>query len=435
MRILYELYNLSLPSGTGIATYARNLCKTSKELGYDIGGLLHTNRRLRLGDPQSTEAGLFSPPGRRKALVGTTLRRMLGAPFGIPTVRLESDKISVQSEQWEKRSGGVQDAYVASRYHEMARLHFQRYGKSARILLDQPPDIFHTTQVIPLSVPGAKNIYTIHDLVPLRMPEATTDDKSYFVNMIRYLAQTADRIVTVSETSRDDIIGLTGVSPEKVVNTYQAVSIPQDLLEIPTNEVEDIVKSFYDLNYKDYYLFYGAIEPKKNLSRLIDAFVASDTRSPLVVVGGLGWQYGADLRKIREHKSRGYLFDGRHLKEDIRIRRLDYVPLLQLISLIRGAKAVLFPSLYEGFGLPVLEAMLLGTPVLTSKGSSLSEVAGDAAVLVDPTDTVDMMRGIRALDGDAELRAELVGRGQAQSAKFSEQAYAERLTKLYEGLL
>jgi glycosyltransferase involved in cell wall biosynthesis len=105
-----------------------------------------------------------------------------------------------------------------------------------------------------------------------------------------------------------------------------------------------------------------------------------------------------------------------------------------LVSLIRGAKAVLFPSLYEGFGLPVLEAMMLGTPVLTSTGGSIPEIAGDAAILVDPYDSRAIASGIARLDSDESLRAELTGRGSKQAALFSEERFKHRLMQVYESL-
>ena len=118
-----------------------------------------------------------------------------------------------------------------------------------------------------------------------------------------------------------------------------------------------------------------------------------------------------------------------------RIVRLDYAPFRLLISLIRGAKAVLFPSLYEGFGLPILESMLLGTPVLSSNTSSVPEVAGDGALLVDPYDARQIADGVRALDDDDSLRAELSERGARRAALFSETAYQERLAAVYAKVL
>ena len=117
-----------------------------------------------------------------------------------------------------------------------------------------------------------------------------------------------------------------------------------------------------------------------------------------------------------------------------RIRQYDYMPFSMLISLIKGAKATLFPSLYEGFGLPVLESMALSTAVLTSTGGALPEVAGDAAIIVDPYDVQAITRGIQALDADSSMRSELELRGVSQADKFSPEAYRARLSMLYSKL-
>ncbi len=113
---------------------------------------------------------------------------------------------------------------------------------------------------------------------------------------------------------------------------------------------------------------------------------------------------------------------------------LDYAPFRLLVNLIRGARAVLFPSLYEGFGLPALEAMLLGTPVVTSNTASMPEVVGDAALTVDPYDVSALVRAIQAVDGDAELRARLAAAGPRRAAQFSPERYAARLEALYARL-
>ena len=169
--------------------------------------------------------------------------------------------------------------------------------------------------------------------------------------------------------------------------------------------------------------------------RLIDAYLASGTKRKLVIAGGLGWEYEHDLDKIRENRSNVLRLEGRRIVPDERIRRLQHLPLFQLTALIRSARAVLFPSLYEGFGLPVLESMLLGTPVLTSNVSSLSEIAGDAAVLVDPTHVSSILAGIQKLDSDDAACADRVARGRVQASKFSTEIYKARLGKVYEDVL
>jgi glycosyltransferase involved in cell wall biosynthesis len=198
--------------------------------------------------------------------------------------------------------------------------------------------------------------------------------------------------------------------------------------------VADEVDTLFQVSKGGYFLFYGALEPKKNVSRLIDAYAASRTQRPLLIAGGLGWQYAGDVEKIEDERFRVWRIDGNTITMERRVRRLPYVPRDQLISLIRGARAVLFPSIYEGFGLPVLEAMQLGTPVMTSNVASLPEIAGDAALLVDPCDVAAMARAIRTLDSDEALCQDLASRGLRRAEHFSPAQYATRIADLYRHL-
>lgn len=435
--VLFELFNSTVPQGTGIATYAHTACAVAADLGYHVEGLFHADRPLDHRDESLTQIDFFDARRRLGVLreMERFLRRQFGVPRGFRARRLPRGDLIVGLDRLGDLLKGLDEAYVATRFMDDSRHHFRRYRRSATLHVPNRPDIFHATQAIPLRVPGARNIYTIHDLVPLRLPQSTLDDKRYFYAMVRHLGRTADRIVTVSEASKRDLVAIAGIPAERIVNTYQAVSFPPALSALSDEEAGHIVQRCFGLEPGGYYLFYGAIEPKKNLGRLIDAYAASGTERPLVVAGGLGWQYEDDLAKLEARKAGGLRRVGKRLVQDERIRRLEYVTLFQLVALIRGARALLFPSLYEGFGLPVLESMLLGTPVVTSRTSSLGEVAGDAALLVEPTDVPEIMRAIQAIDADDALRAALTARGRVRAEFFSMGAYRNRLGRLYEDLL
>jgi hypothetical protein len=123
----------------------------------------------------------------------------------------------------------------------------------------QKPDLFHATQMIPLKVSGAANIYTIHDLVPILLPYTTLDDKKFFLSAVRYLCKSADHIVTVSEKSKADIMALTGIAENRITNTYQAVSIPDRVLSLSEDEVATNIENLFGLEYQQYFLFCGAL--------------------------------------------------------------------------------------------------------------------------------------------------------------------------------
>jgi glycosyltransferase involved in cell wall biosynthesis len=158
--------------------------------------------------------------------------------------------------------------------------------------------------------------------------------------------------------------------------------------------------------------------------------LASDVDVPLVLVVAGGWQNDAEMRLLAEQNE----CEGVRKRAGRGIHRLDYVSFAALVTLIRGARAVIFPSLYEGFGLPVLESMVLGTPVVASRESALPEVAGEAALLVDPYDTDQISRAIATIVSDADLRTELARRGPLQAAKFSVERYRERVAEVYAAL-
>ncbi len=240
----------------------------------------------------------------------------------------------------------------------------QRLRIVARIKVPERPSIFHATHPVPLAVRGCPNIYTIHDLVPLRLPYTTLDNKKYFYRLLTSLARTADHIVTVSEHSRRDIIEFLGIDEGRVTNTYQAVDIPARLLDRTDGEVADDLAKLFGLDFGGYFLFYGAIEPKKNVSRMVDAYAGSGSKLPLIIAGGSGWQNRADLRKIRDERFTNFRIDGNVVRRERQVRRLEFLPHDQLVTLIRGARALLFPSIYEGFGVAVIEAMAVGRPVL-----------------------------------------------------------------------
>ena len=434
--ILYEVNNMALKAGTGIATYARHLGQAAARLGYESHGLIGVEGGLAGRDRRLNEILAFDAARDDVETLLEVALRYARYPFnalgGIRPAEIPLSGLVVgpTAETYKV----FRRLFAATRLTDAAIGHFSIYGQLAQLKLEDKPWLFHATQPVPLAVKGAANVYTIHDLVPLRLPYATLVKKKYFYRMLMELARTADHIVTVSEHSKRDIIEFLGIDERRVTNTYQSVEIPADLLARSDHDVADDLAKLFGLEFGGYFLFYGAIEPKKNVSRLVDAYAASGSKLPLVIAGGGGWQNRGDLRKIRDERFVNFHIDGDIVRRQRKVRRLDYLPRDHLAALIRGARAVLFPSIYEGFGLPVIEAMILGTPVVTSNLSSLPEIAGDAALLVDPYSIEDITRAIRTIEADASLREALAERGRGQARKFSTEAYDGRLRQLYEKL-
>lgn len=427
--VVIDGFNLSLEKGTGVATYARNLSFSLRDMGCDVGVLYGGN--FSAGQPPLLqEISFFDPPSTRRRLMHRVLSQARSAfapnwnrAFRVPVTG------AVITQGFQSRLPYFDTLWNAKNLYDKASVQFELLGVTNRVSIPQKPDLCHWTYPFPVRMAGVPNIYTLHDLVPLRLPYTTLDKKGRYLRLMKWLCQTAEHIVTVSENSRRDIIELLGVDPEKVSNTYQAVSIPEKDRARPEDDVRHEIENMFGLGFKAYFLFFGSIEPKKNIGRMIEGYLGSGVDAPLVIVGAQAWKYEEELRMLRADEIRA----GRALGS--RIILLEYAPFSMLVNLIRGARAVLFPSLYEGFGLPILESMLLGTPVLTSNTSSVPEVAGDAALLVDPYDTRQIAEGVRALAEQDDLCEELSARGRRQAALFSEASYRQRVTAVYERVL
>jgi glycosyltransferase involved in cell wall biosynthesis len=430
-RIYFDGLNLSLEHGTGIATYTRTLAQVVRDLGYEVGLVTSSS-----GAPPSNtllrEISFYDPNNairisRQRGLYGRIADR-LSYPMGVRPLPVPLTG-AVINDQFRARLPPLDTVFLARNLFANARDYFSWSGRFVELHFDTPPDVLHCTYQLPLRAKNACNIYTIHDLVPLRLPFATLDEKRQIFRLLRKIAAEADHIVTVSEQSRRDIIEILGVDERRITNTYQSVSFPTEYLERPDAVVAEQLQSIFGLQNSGYLLFFGALEPKKNISRLIEAYLLAAVDIPLVITGPSGWGTNAEAEILEEEEAQRKRRGGRR-----RIHRLKYINRSMLAMLIRGARAVLFPSLYEGFGLPVLEAMTLGTAVVTSRTSSLPEVGGDAALYVDPYDTDDIARAIKAISTDDDLRAELAQRGPAQAELFSVERYRARVAELYKRL-
>jgi len=433
-RIFFDGLNLALERGTGIATYSRILTQVAHSLGHEVG-VVYSSPHALAKDARLRDAAFFDAR-QPKRIAGFRCHLAYVADHfrcysAIRPAAVNLDGMVV-ADRFRDRLPAQDYAYVARNLFSNADAYFYLTRNFVTLAFDQQPDIFHWTYPMPLRAKNALNIYTIHDLVPLRFPSMTLANKRQMYRLFKKIAARADHIVTVSENSRRDIIELLGVDERRVTNTHQAVRFPQEYADRSEQVIANLLAETFGLDCRNYLLFFGALEPKKNVVRLIEAYRVSGVDLPLVIVSGGGWQNDVEEKLIAQYGSDRPSNSVRPLKG--RVHRLDYVGLSMLVALISGARAVLAPSLYEGFGLPVLESMSLGTPVVTSRESSLPEIAGEAALLVNPYDPDDIARAIKCVVEDADLWAELSRRGRMQAAKFSVQRYRERVGSLYDAL-
>jgi glycosyltransferase involved in cell wall biosynthesis len=439
--IMIDGHNLSFAKGTGVATYARNISYEIHGLGHRVDVLYGKRPWPVGGSAEEREVSFFDPNKTRHHSVAgemvwimNLIRDGYAAPIGMKAAQVPITGY-VAREQLKARLPYFDRIWNAPGLYNVSGAIFEGLRTFTTVRGLETPAIMHWTYPLPVRVPGARNIYTLHDLVPLRLPFTTLDYKSRYLAMVQKIVKTADHVVTISEASKRDIIELLGCPEEKISITYQSVTLPRETTDVPEDVARREVEGIFGLTWKGYFLFAGSLEPKKNVGRLIEAHLASGVSTPLVMVGAIAWRAAEELELLGDFAEPDADSPAKIMAYGGRIQRVRYVPLRLLVSLIRGAKGVTFPSIYEGFGLPVLEAMTLGAPVITSGIGATAEVAGDAALLVDPYDPRSIAQAIRTLDADPALAADLSSRGLKQADRFSPARYRERLGAMYDRIL
>ena len=425
MRIGIDGYNLEMAHGTGVSTYGFALAEAIRSLGHEVDGFFG----LDVGKDAALREVLFfdqiARDEKEKKRSGKWSRRLnqVNALFRNPHAREIGQTDLVQRETFASRLPRFDRLTSSPHLFEVAHRHFRRFGRFLRLRVENPPAIMHWTYPVPIEMIGSRNVYTLHDMVPLRLPYTTLDVKADYNRLIRTCIRRADHICTVSDSSRRDILSRFEINPDIVTNTYQSSPFPANAISPDPADDARMIDGIFGFSHRGYFLFFGAIEPKKNVGRIIEAYLGTHSNHVLVIVGARAWQSEGELKLIA---------DGGHGRMARQVVRLDYLPRSLLLRLIRGARAVIFPSLYEGFGLPVLEAMQLGTPVLTSETSSLPEVAGDAAKLVNPYSAAAITEAWREIDADDRLREHMSAAGLRQAARFSDAEYRKRLAAMYD---
>jgi glycosyltransferase involved in cell wall biosynthesis len=286
-------------------------------------------------------------------------------------------------------------------------------------------DIVHsTTFCVPDLSPRKRVVTTIYDLSFVVHPEFHLEANiQHCLAGTRAALERADAILAISEYTRRDLVERLGADPDRIVVTPLA----HDPTYAPVREPARLaaVRRRYRLP-EHFILFVGTMEPRKNLTRLVQAYAALpdalQREVSLVIAGGKGWLSESLHRDLAEQ-----------IPAD-RLQFIGYVRDADMAALYSLATIFAYPSLYEGFGLPVLEAMACGAPVLTSNTTSLPEVTGGAAVLVPPTDSEAIADGLTTLLENADLRAQLTARGLARSARFSWDQCARETLAVYESL-
>ncbi len=431
VNILIDGYNLSMEKGTGIKTYGINLLDIIRKIGGNPGVVLFDFDFNYYG---IDEVLLFDAHDWSSNDSNKKLRKIFSLIKHITrpqTRKLELSYRSVPPERFEfvAKKSDLKTFISPGYFKESMRL-FKATGLLSQLNFKENIDIWHMTYPMAIKVKNAKTVVTIHDLIPLKVPWSCLDEKVYWYKLVKKLVNESDLIISVSENTKKDILDYFDIDEGKICVTYQKV---EPLIKTLGSSSSIILKQ-NNLKPGSYFLFVGNIEPKKNLRKLLEAYLNLNTDISLVVAGSKGWLWEKELDIITKFKN------NKNSKSILKkIIFLDYVTKKDLIDLYTNALCLVFPSLYEGFGLPPLESMSAGCPVITSNVSSLPEVCGDAALYVNPYESDDiklkMEMIINDIDNGGKLRQVMIEKGYKQFEFFSEENYADRLYNAYSKVL
>ena len=310
---------------------------------------------------------------------------------------------------------------ASNRVHVLYRaLHFAKELSFKWRLPSQKIDVYHETNYIPMPFRGP-TVVSVFDLSLHLWPQTHPKNRrDYFKRHFYRRLPWASHFIVISEATKAQMIEYLNISPDKITVTHLGVS--PNITPIPAENAKRVM-SHYGLTYGSYLLYVGTLEPRKNITALLQAYALMPKRTqscfPLILAGGRGW-----------------LMD--HIEDEINrlgiastTRITGYVLSKHLPALYSGAKVFIYPSLYEGFGLPPLEAMACGTPVITSNVSSLPEVVGDAGILIDPHDINRLKSEIEHLIEDSSQRNLLRNLGLERSKQFTWEACARKTLDAY----
>ncbi|MBU1032091.1 glycosyltransferase family 4 protein [Patescibacteria group bacterium] len=291
---------------------------------------------------------------------------------------------------------------------------------------DKPDIFFSPTHYIPRFSPASvKKIVTVFDLSFLHFPETFLKKDLYKLkNWTKFSVENADYIITISQFSKEDICKEYKVPKEKITVAYPGYDREQFRIQNSEFRIKTVKKK-YKIE-SNYIIYIGTLQPRKNLIRLIEAFARTEDQIQLVIVGKTegegkeGWMYEEILKTPQS------------LGIENRVKFLGFVPIKNLPLLLAGAQAFILPSLWEGFGIPVVEAMASGVPVVVSNVSSLPEVVGKAGLLVDPYSVDQIEQAIRIVTTDNKLCQKYSKAGIIQARKFSWSKMARSVLKVFE---
>ena len=285
-------------------------------------------------------------------------------------------------------------------------------------------DLYHgLSHEIPygLKKAGIKSIVTIHDLIFMRYPHYFPwIDRRVYLSKVKHAVKEADVVIAICEQTKRDLVEMLNVSPDKIEVCYQSCHEQFQMPCIPDEVIN--TRSKYGID-RDYILYVGAFEERKNILNLIEGYSYFGTSLDLVLVGK-----GKNYLQLVESKIK-------ECNVDNNVKILSDVPMSDLKGLYTGAEVFCFPSFFEGFGIPIIEAMFSGTPVITSQGSCFPEVGGDGAIYIDPNSSYQIGKALFHIMNNPDLKQSLIEEGKKHVQQFSRESTARRLYEVYKQVL
>lgn len=368
---------------------------------------------------------------KKKFKLGLDVRTMSEKGTGIGRVKIEITKRLIKSlplSEWEIHLFPGKDTEIKFNMPENVFIHneLRKYNSTAKRALWHCPynavknrlDIFHSLDFLgPAWKKGFKLIQTIHDIIPLIFHKESSYKSVFMCRYIMpFMFKADDVIIVFSENTKKDLLKSYSIKEDKIKTIYLA-GRDEFKEKIKEEEIEK-VKQKYGIR-KKYFIFTGTLEPKKNVVRIGEAFLEIQKKHKdfcFVFAGAKGW--GVDELYKKTKNNTDIIFTG-------------FVPDEDLIALVKGAYCFIFPSIYEGFGMPVLDAFNAGLPLITSKVASIPEIAEDAALSVDPYKTEEIAKAMNEMIENTQLREQLISKGKIQSLKFSWDKTVREIIKVY----
>ncbi|MGY6528357.1 MAG: glycosyltransferase family 4 protein [Cyanobacterium sp.] len=426
----------------GIGFYAQSVIKTTKKLGYD-NYLLTSAKTNQISNLQQLNIlrnfdNPIEPSLKRIILdyISTSIGKQKSQQVNqVPSSYYNNNKLNYLS---------AVDGYVnQTSIYKTINLHAILSSSPFKIDTKQA-DILFATAPSPVknNYKNGLTIQTIHDLIPLVTlyhPPASRFNSLFYKNVLGALKY-SDLVLTISEFSKQEILKtFPNYQAEKIKVIYQPIPIDDEDKKIAKNEIfNQGILNKYKLEKQNYILYVGALEMRKNIDRLIDAYslIKDKIKMPLILVGSLGYGNEVFINKIEIDA--GGKADGKKVRMTkhnyTSVRHIGYVNDLEKLILLRNANCFVFPSLYEGFGLPSLEAMTMGCPVLTSKISAIPEACEDAALYVNPTSIPEIAEGILEMVNNNALREELMSKGEKLTNKYTFDNYQSQISEILSNL-